>query len=199
LRGLLKRETLHLFVKEIVMSVDWTETHIEFVRILWNEGIAATPLCEAFVQHFHIPCTPNAIIGKVHRLRRSHDGWQMRPSPIKRGVPVVPTAPPDPGDTFLPLPSLSCVALFVDHPPPACPPPLPTPDFAMPDLEPIRYLRCEARDPNQPLFTRDGRGCQWPIGTPGTKDFRFCNKGLSALGKSYCQEHANLSAGKKPH
>lgn len=32
--------------------------------------------------------------------------------------------------------------------------------------------------------------CCWPIGNPGTKDFRFCDTRISSHGP-YCEEHAN--------
>ncbi|MBW8271019.1 GcrA family cell cycle regulator, partial [Caldovatus aquaticus] len=36
------------------------------------------------------------------------------------------------------------------------------------------------------------RSCCWPIGEPGTQDFRFC--GAEALsGKPYCAEHAAVA------
>jgi GcrA cell cycle regulator len=34
--------------------------------------------------------------------------------------------------------------------------------------------------------------CCWPIGEPGTKDFRFCD-GASEPGKPYCAGHAKLA------
>ena len=34
--------------------------------------------------------------------------------------------------------------------------------------------------------------CCWPIGDPGTKDFRFCDA-ASVPGKPYCAEHAQVA------
>ncbi|HEY4251776.1 MAG TPA: GcrA family cell cycle regulator, partial [Roseomonas sp.] len=42
-------------------------------------------------------------------------------------------------------------------------------------------------------FPRAGvRTCCWPIGEPGTADFRFCTA-ESLGGKPYCAEHAALA------
>jgi GcrA cell cycle regulator len=39
---------------------------------------------------------------------------------------------------------------------------------------------------------RSAPSCCWPIGDPGTKNFRFCDD-LSLAGKPYCDEHAKLA------
>ncbi len=39
---------------------------------------------------------------------------------------------------------------------------------------------------------RRGQTCCWPLGDPGTKQFRFCG-GEPIPGKPYCTEHAQLA------
>ena len=34
--------------------------------------------------------------------------------------------------------------------------------------------------------------CQWPIGDPHEKDFRFC-EASTVVGKPYCQEHCDVA------
>ena len=34
--------------------------------------------------------------------------------------------------------------------------------------------------------------CQWPIGDPQEKDFRFC-EASTVVGKPYCQEHCDVA------
>ncbi|MBL6454891.1 GcrA cell cycle regulator [Belnapia sp. T6] len=36
------------------------------------------------------------------------------------------------------------------------------------------------------------RSCCWPLGEPGTPEFRFCSA-EAASGKPYCQEHASVA------
>jgi GcrA cell cycle regulator len=45
-----------------------------------------------------------------------------------------------------------------------------------------------------PLAARRGRvtECCWPIGTPGTRQFRFCEAD-SLLGRPYCEQHASIA------
>ena len=35
--------------------------------------------------------------------------------------------------------------------------------------------------------------CCWPIGEPGTRDFRFCCEPVEAVGRSYCAEHMKIA------
>jgi GcrA cell cycle regulator len=35
--------------------------------------------------------------------------------------------------------------------------------------------------------------CCWPIGEPGTRDFKFCCEPVEAVGKSYCPEHMRIA------
>jgi GcrA cell cycle regulator len=44
----------------------------------------------------------------------------------------------------------------------------------------------------RPFPRSSARTCCWPIGEPGTPDFRFCT-GDAISGKPYCPEHAALA------
>lgn len=48
--------------------------------------------------------------------------------------------------------------------------------------------------PSLPLAARSGRiiDCCWPIGTPGTRQFRFCEAD-SLPGRPYCEHHASVA------
>ena len=39
---------------------------------------------------------------------------------------------------------------------------------------------------------RTDKLCQWPIGDPGTPDFKFCY-GDAVSGRPYCEEHCNIA------
>jgi GcrA cell cycle regulator len=50
-----------------------------------------------------------------------------------------------------------------------------------------------ARNPAPPRPRLGGsRSCCWPIGEPGTSEFRFC-EGEPMSGKPYCTEHAAIA------
>ena len=44
----------------------------------------------------------------------------------------------------------------------------------------------------QNKVTHTFSSCQWPIGDPQEKEFRFCDA-LTAEGKPYCQEHCDIA------
>ena len=44
----------------------------------------------------------------------------------------------------------------------------------------------------QNKVTHTFSSCQWPIGDPQEKEFRFCDT-LTAVGKPYCQEHCDIA------
>ena len=44
----------------------------------------------------------------------------------------------------------------------------------------------------QNRVTHTFASCQWPIGDPQEKEFRFC-KALTVVGKPYCQEHCDIA------
>ena len=48
------------------------------------------------------------------------------------------------------------------------------------------------RGADQPAPRRRGQSCCWPLGDPGTKQFRFCG-GEPIPNKPYCTEHAQLA------
>src|SRR6185437_4488835 len=105
----------------------------------------------------------NAVVGKAHRL-----DLPARPSPIRRDGPNAGQPRPAPrrlaGPTLPPLPS-------AQKPAAVAPPP---------------RVQAVARP-----FARTV-ACCWPLGEPGTKDFRFCDAG-AVPGKPYCGEHAQLA------
>lgn len=60
-----------------------------------------------------------------------------------------------------------------------------------PDTAPVPRL------PDNPVYTKVGRivECCWPIGTPKTKDFRFCNEAV-VVGRPYCDIHVKIAYAK---
>lgn len=106
----------------------------------------------------------NAVVGKAHRLN-----LKARPNPIKAPVPgkvkVV---------RVIALPVLASEAEPEPPPPPAhvviIPATLPT---------------------GERIYAR-ARICCWPIGTPKTKAFRFCDH-PALVNKPYCDSHTQLA------
>jgi len=107
----------------------------------------------------------NAVVGKAHRLNLS-----SRPSPIRRDPQERRTTPsPRP-------PRQAPVAR-----------PMPSAPVMRPQAPPA--VRNQA--PPRPRLG-GSRTCCWPIGEPGTPEFRFC-EGDPMSGKPYCAEHAAVA------
>ncbi|HET6183330.1 MAG TPA: GcrA family cell cycle regulator [Acetobacteraceae bacterium] len=154
--------------------MQWTEETIAQLRVLWDEGHSTAEIGR------RLGMSKNAVVGKAHRLDLA-----PRPSPIR---PLPEGARPRPaprrvaGPTLPPLASTRAPATAYAAPAlRAIPSPRPAPAPAAPRLQPV------APRPYGRVIT-----CCWPLGEPGTKEFRFCDV-ASVPGKPYCEAHAELA------
>ena len=152
--------------------MDWSAAAIERRRALWAEGHSTAEIGRRMV------VSKTAVVGKANRLNRP-----ARPSPIRREAvaekpavaPVRAARPasPAPRSTLSPSPAPIAAAA-------------PTPAATMTaPAAPTAVVRA---------FPRLGsaRSCCWPIGEPGTADFRFCTAEATS-GKPYCTQHAAVA------
>ena len=146
--------------------MDWTDEVIERLKAFWAEGHSTAEIGR------RMGVSKNAVVGKAHRL-----ALDARPSPIRRtpagDAPRRPTIRRTMGPT---LPPLSA---------PVEAQPLPSPPPPVRAAAPV--LRAVSRAPGGRVIP-----CCWPIGEPGTRNFRFCDA-ESAAGKPYCSAHAALA------
>ncbi|MGX9962049.1 GcrA family cell cycle regulator [Roseomonas sp. F4] len=149
--------------------MDWTAEAIERLRALWAEGHSTAEIGR------RMGVSKNAVVGKAHRLN-----LPARPSPIRREAATerpVASAPRLPRPVGVVSRSTLAPAASAVPASPAPPPP------------PVAATSSVVR-----AFPRLGstRSCCWPIGEPGTPDFRFCTaEALS--GKPYCSQHAAVA------
>lgn len=146
--------------------MEWSEETIARLRVLWDEGHSTAEIGRK------LGVTKNAVVGKAHRLE-----LPARPSPIRQSSDEArsprrterrrPPAPPS-------LPSLPLRSLAVASAPPQ---PAATVLRAVPSL-----VRPATRTSS----------CCWPIGEPGTREFRFCSE-AAVTGKPYCAEHVAVA------
>lgn len=184
--------------------MEWTEETIFRLRELWQQGLSTAEIGR------RMSITKNAVVGKAHRLI-----LPARPSPIRKASI---TARPDPSQTARrdpPRPDRaptagepSRIAQFVPRPLPAAGD---TPETVRAGQDPIASitpLRPVPSPVNHATVSRASRGteraidlqeprrrgqaCCWPLGDPGTKQFRFCGD-EPIQGKPYCTEHAQLA------
>lgn len=149
----------------------WPAATIDKAAGLWQLGLSASNI-GARLGGF----SKNAVVGKIHRLIEAGDArFASRPSPIIRdGRPKAPHIRRKPKMTLAPLPSIQD--------------PAPAPASAAPMARTPRPL---ARPFNP------HPECQFPIGDPGSKGFRFCDAptdlpGPGERAKPYCREHCAL-------
>jgi GcrA cell cycle regulator len=159
--------------------MDWNEETIACLRQFWQDGHSTAEIGR------RMGITKNAVVGKAHRLTLS-----PRPSPIRRDLPEghVPrrSAPRRATGPTLPAPNLPSVTASV---PPAA---LAVPDPVAPPHMPSPQAPMQLRAVPAPRTGVRAATCCWPIGDPGTANFRFCDDG-AMTGKPYCAQHAALA------
>ena len=153
--------------------MSWTDERIELLSKLWLEGSSASQIAAILANGV----TRNAVIGKVHRLGlsgRAKTGTQAntRPKPkVTRGPSQRPTQPMVRGNTALALQT---------RPAPA-PVQRPTQDVVIPISERVTIM--ELREAM----------CRWPIGDPGSVEFRYCGSKSPGGGEPYCVPHQRIA------
>ena len=146
--------------------MEWTAEAIDRLRALWDEGHSTAEIGR------RMGVSKNAVVGKAHRLN-----LPARPSPIRREDAEAgtrhPAAAPQSRRT-LPPPPREAAALPPRRPEPPRPASAP----------PVVVVR--------PFPRTSARSCCWPMGEPGTAEFRFCAAPALAA-KPYCAEHAAIA------
>ena len=145
---------------------EWNDATMAALRSLWAEGHSTAEIGR------RLGFSKNAIVGKAHRLNLA-----ARPSPIRRSNKprtLRPSRAKGPS-----LPALACLQHVATTS--SLPKNLTTP--TLPSKE--RDYR------TSPARLGSGRCC-WPIGEPGTRQFRFCDA-PSAPGRPYCPEHVAVA------
>ena len=153
--------------------MDWSAEAIEQLRALWAEGHSTAEIGR------RMGISKNAVVGKAHRLH-----LPARPSPIQREQAAAAAAAPRPAAPAAVTTPVSAPMARPVAPPVAAPAPRAAPAPAMRAVPPPAVVR--------PFQRSSARSCCWPIGEPGTPDFRFCSAEAFA-GKPYCLEHASIA------
>jgi GcrA cell cycle regulator len=145
-------------------AMDWSAEAIEQLRALWAEGYSTAEIGR------RMGISKNAVVGKAHRLH-----LPARPSPIQREQAAAAAQAPRP------------VAAPV-----SAPAPRPAAPVAPRAPAPVPVMRAVPPAVVRPFPRSSARSCCWPIGEPGTPEFRFCTE-EAAGGKPYCLEHASIA------
>src|SRR5580765_5591180 len=187
--------------------MEWNDEVIIQLRALWDEGHSTAEIGR------RLGVTKNAIVGKAHRLdlparpspiRRDPDAAPIRRTVVRRvegpTLPPLPSAVAD-GDCALPIVANAQAAPARANgaaPAPARLPMMARPIVAPPPLpRPIAPAPRPVAPPPRPVAVAPrpyGRivTCCWPIGEPGTREFRFCDV-PSEPGRPYCEDHVKVA------
>ncbi|TCZ66185.1 GcrA family cell cycle regulator [Roseicella aquatilis] len=156
--------------------MDWTAEAIDQLRSLWAEGHSTAEIGR------RMGVSKNAVVGKAHRLN-----LPARPSPIRREAEGTATPrPATPRRPVAPPPQREAAPRRAEAPQPAASAsaaPMGAP-AAAPRPAPVAVVR--------PFPRVSTRSCCWPLGEPGTPEFRFCTA-EAITGKPYCAEHAAVA------
>lgn len=176
--------------------MDWTTEAIDCLRAFWAEGHSTAEIGR------RMGITKNAVVGKAHRLELS-----ARPSPIRREAAAASRPPAAFRQTAAlaadPTPRPQPTRMEPRRPDPAAlrwpaAPAAPRPTSSAPPASPREAAREAPGVASLPLmvmrpFPRPARrSCCWPMGDPGTAEFRFCS-GEAITGKPYCHDHAAVA------
>jgi GcrA cell cycle regulator len=188
-------------------KMEWTDEVISQLRALWAEGHSTAEIGR------RLGVTKNAIVGKAHRLdlparpspiRRDPDAAPVRRAIVRRvegpTLPPLPSAVADTGPVYDPgtasmAASMAAPAAVSHMPPPPVVaraivhlPPVPRPmvQAPRPAVLPPRPVLAAPR-PYGRIVT-----CCWPLGEPGTREFRFCDV-PSEPGRPYCEDHVKVA------
>ncbi len=194
--------------------MEWSDEIIGHLRALWAEGHSTAEIGR------RLGVTKNAIVGKAHRLelparpspiRRDPDASPVRRATVRRVEgPTLPPLPStvveaDPGSPVLAQgvtlqggtsngSTQSVVAPMPPRPPVMARPIVVAPPIARPVVHAPRPV---AVPPPRPVAVAQrpyGRivTCCWPLGEPGTREFRFCDV-PSEPGRPYCEDHVKVA------
>lgn len=163
--------------------MSWTPERIEELKRLWDAGHSASEIGK------QLGVSKNAVVGKAHRLKLA-----ARPSPIKRGGSTTRRRPAAAqrqaaaraatASPFVSTPVANGAANGASSGKAVSASP-----FVAPEPERVKARARPARPVRRSLGNQT---CAWPIGDPGTAEFRFCGEQVVA-GKPYCAEHCALA------
>jgi GcrA cell cycle regulator len=175
--------------------MDWTNEAIDQLRGLWAEGHSTAEIGR------RMGISKNAVVGKAHRL-----SLPPRPSPIRREPgavrPVQPrrAIPAAPRPPIMPMRRLTgslppMPRSAVQHAPVPAQPATPVAAAPAPRPQPAPQpapVPVAASAVVRPFPRASQRTCCWPMGEPGTAEFRFCG-GEAIPTKPYCADHAAIA------
>ncbi len=158
-------------------ATSWTDERIELLRRLWLDGMSASRIAGELANGM----TRNAVIGKVYRLGLS---GRAKPSGIVEAMPKARAkpAPPTGGEALQRMMVVRGNTVLAISPSPIEEPvPAVAEDVVVAFAQPVTIV-----DLRESM-------CHWPIGDPGSAEFRFCGAAKRVGAGPYCAHHAGIA------
>lgn len=157
--------------------MSWTEERIELLRKLWLDGMSASRIASELANGL----TRNAVIGKVYRLGLS---GRTKPSGMVESTPKIRDRPAPRATHAVPasVPLVQGNTALAFDPTPA--------EAAVPDV--AEEVVVAFVEPVTIVELRESM-CRWPIGDPGSAEFRFCGAAKRIGAGPYCAHHAGIA------
>jgi GcrA cell cycle regulator len=166
--------------------MSWTDERIELLRKLWLDGMSASRIASELANGL----TRNAVIGKVYRLGLS---GRAKPQGGASGmVEVAPRAHIKPAHRAAAAAPLATPVVHGNTALAFNPSPSPIPVAAEPVPEMSEDVVVAFAEPVTIVDLRESM-CRWPIGDPGTSEFRFCGAAKRVGAGPYCAHHAGIA------
>jgi len=145
----------------------WTEDRVEVLSKLWAEGLSASQIAKQLGG-----VTRNAVIGKVHRLGLSGRATPSRPARKAAAKPATPRI-----HKVTTTPTAPRVPRVIAQ--------APTPQAPV-------DAKMMANGEYATILTIKDHMCKWPIGDPGSDEFRFCGRKVKES-EPYCEPHCSVA------
>lgn len=155
----------------------WTEDRVATLTKLWADGLSASQIAKQLGG-----VTRNAVIGKVHRLGLSGRAKPSRPKPAKTQSSPRRTAKRKATKSAPRTTSSKASAAA----PKTAPAQLPV------SLEPPLEAKPLKDGSYATILTLTDHMCKWPIGDPGSDEFRFCGRKTDP-DEPYCKAHSMVA------
>ena len=155
----------------------WTEDRVATLTKLWADGLSASQIAKQLGG-----VTRNAVIGKVHRLGLSGRAKPSRPKPAKTQSSPRRTAKRKAAKSAPRTTSSKASAAA----PKTAPAQLPV------SLEPPLEAKPLKDGSYATILTLTDHMCKWPIGDPGSDEFRFCGRKTDP-DEPYCKAHSMVA------
>ncbi len=168
----------------------WTDELIQQLLQLWQEGVSASEIARQLGHGL----SRNAVIGKIHRLRKSGKAPARRDEP-QQATDRQQREKPEQGSASnrgAAAAAASANRASVARQAQAVAVQMEAAPAPAPQARQSLTVAHEETGLVKDIMDLGHRSCRWPIGTPGEEGFAYCGR-RAEDGGPYCQHHAEIA------